>query len=207
MSVVVVDIGIGNTHSVVRALVHVGAQPVLTADPDAVRTASHVVFPGVGAFGDCAAAARQLGMTDAITDYAKSGRPLIGLCVGMQLLFQSSTEFGHHEGMGLMAGSLDKIPTQNSDGTLLRVPHVGWSTVTPTSRSPLFSELPDAFSAYFVHSYAVLEKDAPDCCAVTRYGDNAIVAAAQKDMLFGVQFHPEKSGPAGLKILENFIRL
>ncbi|MBK8769287.1 MAG: imidazole glycerol phosphate synthase subunit HisH [Rhizobiales bacterium] len=207
-SVTVIDIGIGNTHSVLRALEHVGANPALTRDPQNVLLAERVVFPGVGAFGDCATRAEALGMLQAVREFAELGRPLLGLCVGMQLLFDSSTEFGNHEGLGIMAGALDRIPAREVNGSPLRVPHIGWSDVRRVSGHsdvPLFRGLPEIFSSYFVHSYAVTSSQAPDCCAVVEYGGHQFVAAAQKNNVFGLQFHPEKSARFGLRILQNFI--
>ncbi len=208
----IVDYGMGNLHSVARALEKVGAEPELASTPEAIVSADLLILPGVGAFEPCVANLRGAGLDEPVLEFVRSGRPFMGICVGMQLLFDYSTEFGRHEGLGLIAGRVDAIPL-NSGGNARKVPHIGWSELlVPEKRAGwsdtlLRSAQPGVTSAYFVHSYSCVPADAADRLADVDYLGYDICAAVQKDNITGFQCHPEKSGPAGLKIMEHFVSL
>lgn len=209
--VTVIDYGVGNLFSVQKALEHCGATVRLVSDPQALKHASKVLLPGVGAFAD---AMRQLsanGMDEAIKAYAASGAPLFGICLGMQMLLDSSDEFGHCEGLGLIAGTVEAIPAQDHAGAALKVPHIGWSSlVYPQARSAWEGTLlesidPRNSAVYFVHSYMAVPRVAEHRIADCQYGDTAIAAVVARDNVCGAQFHPEKSGKVGLSMLSRFV--
>lgn len=210
--VTIVDYGVGNLLSIARAVERVGAEARVTGDPKEVAEADRLVLPGVGAFGHCAENLRSTGLSDPVASFARTGRPFLGICVGMQLLFDFSTEFGHHAGLGLIPGSVDIIPT-DSGGITRKVPHVGWSILRMGERreswtgTPLGGIGPESCSAYFVHSYSSRPTDGSDVLAVVDYEGAPICAAVQRENLTGVQFHPEKSGPVGLSIFESFLSI
>jgi imidazole glycerol-phosphate synthase subunit HisH len=206
--IVVVDYGIGNIFSVLRALEHAGASPELSGDPDEIRSADRVVLPGVGAFANGMEGLRSRGLVEPIREFAKTGKPLLGICLGMQMLVDQSEEFGNHEGLGLIPGKVVEIEAKSSEGKRLKVPHIGWSPLTSPngdwSDSPL-RHVPEGSSAYFVHSFTVVPAEEPTRLADTAYGDCRISAAIRKDNVSGCQFHPEKSGEVGLQIIRNFV--
>jgi imidazole glycerol-phosphate synthase subunit HisH len=204
--VCLVDYGLGNLRSVANALVAVGAEVTLAARPEELRDVDRVVLPGVGAFGDGIRALRQRELDGALLGHIESGRPLLGICLGMQLLFSRSEEFGDHQGLGLFAGRVRLIEPRPP----LKVPHVGWSRIHPPAeqswqQSPLSALAPGA-AVYFVHSYAAVAERPGDCLAQAGYGGEPITAAVQRDRVLGCQFHPEKSGPSGLALLSAFLR-
>lgn len=196
----IVDAGMGNLRSVEKAFEKVGASVVRTRDLGRLREASHLVLPGVGAFGDFMAALGRLGLEDVVHERARAGVPVLGICVGMQALYEESEEFGVHRGLGLLRGRVVRFP----EGELV-VPHSAWNLVTPTRPDPLF---PDARPAwfYFVHSYHAWDDDPATSLATTEYL-RRFTAACRRDNVWGVQFHPEKSQAAGLALLERFARL
>ncbi len=208
----IVDYNMGNLGSVINAFTRIGASSELVSDPDRLAAYDRLVLPGVGAFGDAMTSLRDSGMDRAIIDYAATGRPLMGTCLGMQLLFSSSEEFGTHEGLGLIPGTVVAFDKDKFDHPL-KVPHMGWNemftrdlTSTLTAhRSPLFEGLPDDFYLYFVHSYHAVTDDRY-AIGKTWYGYE-FVSAVQNDNIYGFQPHPEKSHDHGLKILENFVNL
>lgn len=201
--IAVIDYGVGNLFSLGSSLKAIGADAVVSKDPDVIRRADHVILPGVGAFGDAARKLRETGMHAVVKETAASGIPMLGICVGMQLLFDKSLEFGTHEGLGLIPGTVDAIEPRI--GTELDVPHMGWNSLTYTAESKLFAGIPEHSFVYFVHSYAAFDCG-PYVTAVTEYGIE-LTAAAEKGNVFGTQFHPEKSGETGLSILKNFCSL
>jgi glutamine amidotransferase len=211
--VVVVDYGIGNVFSVCHALRHAGAEPVLSSDTDEVARAERLVLPGVGAFGRAMAELRDRALVEPVLSFVRTGRPFLGLCVGMQMLMDRSEELGHHEGLGLLAGSVEKIPSRTIDGMPMRVPHIGWtelkpsSTVTPTRwAQSVLGDIEAGRSAfYFVHSYAVHPLDPRMALAEVDYGGWPITATVTHENVTGVQFHPERSGPAGQKLLRRYL--
>lgn len=211
-SVVVVDYGIGNVFSVCNALKKVGAEPVLTRDPAAILSADRLVLPGVGAFARAMDALRGYGLDDALRQFVETERPFLGVCIGMQVLMDVSAEFGEHAGLGFIKGRVQRIPDKG-DGGLLRVPHICWSRVRAAKVA-----VGEAWEGsvlrggegrefYFVHSYHAQPDDPAQLLAVVDYGGNEITAAIRKDNITGVQFHPERSGPEGLRLLQNFMTL
>jgi glutamine amidotransferase len=208
--IAIVDYNMGNLGSVINAFTKIGATAKLVSDPSQLPEYDRVVLPGVGAFGDAMASLRSTGMDQAIRDYAATGRPLMGTCLGMQLLFESSNEFGEHEGLGLIPGQVVRFDEAKFDHPL-KVPHMGWNelfvqTSTPNAqRSTLFEGLPEDFYLYFVHSYHAVCDDRY-AIGKTHYGYE-FVSAVQNENIYGFQPHPEKSHDNGLKILENFVRL
>lgn len=207
--VLVVDYGIGNVFSVCNALTKIGATPSLTRDAKAIRKADRVILPGVGAFSRAMENLRTFGLDELLTAYVSTGRPFLGVCIGMQVLMDTSSEFGVHAGLGLIPGKVEKIPSATTQGVALRVPHISWSKVHGTAPSPSGSWQRKVFEEdvhyYFVHSYMVCPADSSDLLAVTQYGGHQIAAAVRRDNITGVQFHPERSGPAGLQLLQHFV--
>jgi len=209
-SVGVVDYGMGNLQSLSRALDFIGAKPFLTNDPDAVRSADYLVLPGVGAFGACAANLRSAGMVEPILDFVKAGKPFLGICVGMQLLFDCSFEFGSHVGLGLISGLVSAIPSEGPNRPR-KIPHIGWGTLQlPAARQSwagtLFDRMePGRSAAYFIHSYSAQPRSAADTLGMVDYHGYEICAAVQRDNVIGLQFHPEKSSSVGLAILSRFL--
>ena len=222
VNVTLVDYGIGNLRSLEKAFEHVGARVERTSDPDRIGAAKKLVVPGVGAFGACADALDAHGLTGPVRAAAGRGVPLLGVCVGMQLLFEGSDErFGGAApaGLGLLPGRVVRfadatVDEEEPDGTLvarrLKVPHMGWSPLRPAAppsgASPLLDGLPDGAHVYFVHSYHAAPADPHDVVAWADYGV-AFPAVVGRNRVFGVQFHPEKSQGAGLRILRNFAAL
>jgi glutamine amidotransferase len=195
MRAAIVDYGAGNLRSVERALQQVGFRAERTDRPDVLSGADVVVLPGVGAFGPAAARLRESGFFDAIRDAVRGGRWLLGLCLGMQLLFEASEEDGPHEGLGLLPGRVVRLPRG------LKVPHMGWNTLSFAPETPLRAHVPDGAHVYFVHSYYALAQPT-DVLAWTEYGVR-IPAIVGRERILGFQFHPEKSSRVGLQLLTN----
>lgn len=210
---VVIDYGIGNTFSVTRALQASGVDATLTGDRNTIRSADRVILPGVGAFGRAADRLRSVGLDEEILQFVETGRPFLGICVGMQLLFTEGTEFGHHRGLDLFQGSVDKVDVIDPDDRPARVPLIGWYGLEPPLVDPdrwqgtVLEHNPPGAAFYFVHSFAARPLDASVTLAAVRHGDQEIVAAVQRDNVLGLQFHPERSGPHGLALLERFAAL
>ncbi len=200
----IVDYNMGNLASVQNALTKLGASSVVESDPSKFASYERLILPGVGAFGDAMAHLREREMINAIKDFAKSKKPLFGICLGMQLLFESSEEFGEHEGLGLIKGSVKAFDTSRFS-TPLKVPHMGWNRMF-TKEHPLFLGLDEMHYLYFVHSYHVVCANAEDSIGESEYGYRFTSAVARENVM-GIQPHPEKSHANGLKILENFIKL
>jgi glutamine amidotransferase len=196
--IAVLDYGIGNLRSAQKALEHVGADAVLTADPAEVREAAAVVLPGVGAFGACMAALRACALDEVALDAAASGRPFLGICVGMQMLFEGSTESPGVEGLGVFPGVVDLLPGE------VKRPQMQWNILQPRVADPLLVGLEHDAWVYFVHSYAA--PDGAACIATCDYGSD-VVAMVRRDDVWATQFHPEKSGASGLQLLTNFVAL
>jgi glutamine amidotransferase len=197
----IVDYGMGNRRSVQKAFEHVGARVALTADPQLLDAADGLVVPGVGAFPKAMRNLRQLGLAEVIVDRSSAGIPLLGICLGMQLLFERSEELEPTEGLGLIEGEVGWLQT---DG--LRVPHIGWSEVTFEAPSPLIARLPErSCPFYHVHSLAGRSRHAANVVGSAQYGER-FATIVQRDLVFGVQFHPEKSSGHGLRMLENFVQ-
>lgn len=208
MNIAVVDFGMGNLRSVAKAVEHVApaARVTITSDADDVRNADKVVFPGQGAMPACMRTLRESGLEDAVREAAAS-KPLLAVCIGEQMLFERSEE-GATPGLGLFAGDVvhfrEEALTQ-SDGSRLKVPHIGWNQVHQSIAHPLWEGVADASWFYFVHSYYVVPRDSALTAGVTTYGQ-AFTCAVARDNIFATQFHPEKSAAAGLRIYQNFTR-
>ena len=198
--VAIVDYGVGNLFSLRSSLAAVGAEAVVTGDPAALRAADRILLPGVGAFGDAAEKLRRTGLADAVTAEARAGKPLLGICLGMQLLFEKGYEFGEHDGLGLVPGAVRPIADVIPAG--LKIPQIGWNALRFRRPSPLFRHIREGEYVYFVHSYYAAEC-AAYVIADTDYGA-PLTAAVQNGNVFGCQFHPEKSGTVGLAILRAF---
>jgi imidazole glycerol-phosphate synthase subunit HisH len=197
--IAVVDYGMGNQRSVLNAFDAIGAPAELVADPAQVVAAERVVLPGVGAFRDAIAALRERGLAQAVRDAAAAGRPVLGVCLGMQLLATRSLEFGEHEGLDLIAGSVERIRTEPA----LRIPHVGWNDLEVRRPDAILGGLGPKPTFYYVHSYELLPDDPETVTGVTDYG-RAVTATVGAGNVFGVQFHPEKSAADGLTLLRGF---
>jgi glutamine amidotransferase len=204
--IAIIDYGIGNLRSVEKAFQHVGGDARLTADPAVVRAAHGVVVPGVGAFGACALGLRNGGFEVLVLEAAEAGKPLLGICVGMQLLFESSEEMGQHAGLGLLPGRVLRFSEGMVDpaGQRLKVPQIGWNQLHHDGSDPLLGGVPSGSFAYFVHSYYCAPAEPSDMVATTDYGID-YASIVRRDNLWGVQFHPEKSQAVGLQILRNFV--
>lgn len=195
----IIDYGMGNLHSVKNALDYLGAQSYISSDVEALMKADGLILPGVGAFEDAIGRLRDLGIDQMLHQYAALNKPILGICLGMQLLFESSSEFGQHKGLCLIPGNIVKLDVP------LKVPHMGWNSLHFLHKDPLFTGLEENVHVYFVHSY-YLETDVTYVSATTMYGKE-IQVAAFSGSVYGLQFHPEKSGEVGLKILSNYIKL
>ena len=196
MTIAVLDYGSGNLHSVSRALARVGGDPVVSGDSTQIAAADALVIPGVGHFGACLRAICHHGLDAAISDFRGTGRPVFGVCVGMQVLFEGSDE-DPEEGLAVLPGRVHRLPDD------VKVPHMGWNTVTWTRPHPYTEDLPDGTRFYFVHSFAPDPGD--DTVGVTEHG-RPFAAAVARENVFATQFHPEKSGEAGLRLYERFVK-
>lgn len=199
--IAIVDYRMGNLRSVEKGFGAAGVSDVLvTPDPDVVRSADGIVLPGVGAFRDAAANLKASGMWDAVLDRIAAGTPLLGVCLGLQLLVEVGLEDGEWEGLGVLPGRCERLPAG------VKVPHIGWNTVEYVRESPLFEGIADGSAFYFVHSYHVVTSRESCIIGRTTYGE-PFVSAVQVGSTYAVQFHPEKSSDAGLRVLRNFGRL
>lgn len=196
----IVDYGVGNLFSLECSLAAIGVEAVVTADPAVLEKADQIILPGVGAFGDAAQKLRATGLDQHIIRLAQAGKPLLGICLGMQLLFEKSFEFGEYDGLGLIPGHVRPMAGYLPDG--YKIPHIGWNALKFTKENPLFDGIKDGDFVYFVHSFCAVDC-AESVIATTEYGAH-ITAAVARGNVFGCQFHPEKSGAAGLAILKAF---
>jgi glutamine amidotransferase len=208
--VVIVDYGIGNLYSVTRAFETCGASVTLTANHEHIESAERLVLPGVGAFDDGMKGMQMRGQIEPVKRYVASGRPFLGICVGMQLLMDVGEEFGEHAGLGIIAGRCKAIPATRADGKPHRVPHIGWNALVKPQgadwSSGLLVGLPEKPPVYFVHSFAPVPVDDRHRVADCDYDGRRISAVIRSGNVHGCQFHPEKSGSVGLKIIANFCR-
>ena len=201
--IAIVDYGVGNLFSLEQSFKAIGQEVTVTADPEVLRKADKILLPGVGAFGDAAEKLRQSGLDRVVIQEANSGKPLMGICLGMQLLFEEGHEYGVHKGLGLIPGKV--VPIADVIPEDLKIPHMGWNGLKFQKESPLLANIKAGDCVYFVHSYY-----ATDCAdaviATAEYGAE-LTAAVQKNNVFGCQFHPEKSGTVGLNILRAFAEM
>ncbi len=202
--IAIVDYNMGNLASVKNAFAKLGKETVVESDPSRFKEYDKLILPGVGAFGDAMEHLKERDMVEPLREYAKSGKPMLGICLGMQLLFESSEEFGKNEGLGIIKGSVTPFDTTKFSEPL-KVPHMGWNRMF-TKKHPLFENLDEEHYLYFVHTYHVNCTDSEDIIGQSYYGYEFTSAVAHNNV-FGIQPHPEKSHDNGLKILENFINL
>lgn len=197
----IIDYGAGNLRSVKMALDRLGAPSAVTADPVLLLKADGLILPGVGAFADAMGALERSGVLPALFQAVEAGKPLLGICLGMQLLLDGSEEGPGVKGLGLIPGMVRRLPDKG-----LKIPHMGWNSLTPVKSSPILAGLPAEPYVYFVHSYACEAERPEDVLTVTEYGV-PFHSAVQRDNLIGLQFHPEKSGKTGRRMLENFVEM
>jgi glutamine amidotransferase len=198
--IAIVDYGVGNLFSLCSSFKAIGAEVTVTSDPDVIRNADKIILPGVGAFGDAIKKLNDTGLNKIIIEEAKKGKKLMGICLGMQLLFEKSYEYGEHNGLGLLKGSV--VPMENKIPTELKIPHIGWNGLHFCKTHPLFKYIKEEDCVYFVHSYYAENCD-NSLLATAEYG-RELTAAVVKNNVAGMQFHPEKSGGVGLNILRAF---
>ncbi len=201
--VAIVDYGVGNLFSLKSSLAAIGAEVVVTSDKETLEKADKIILPGVGAFEDAARKLRESGLDEFLVELANNKKPLLGICLGMQMLFEKSFEYGEHKGLGLIKGVVKPIKDVIHED--LKIPHIGWNPLIFKKENPLFSNIKDGDCVYFVHSFYATDCD-ESVIATAEYGAELTAAVANKNV-FGCQFHPEKSGKVGLSILEAFVNL
>ena len=199
--ITIIDYGVGNLFSLSSSLSYLGLENKVSRDPEDLRKADHIILPGVGAYGDAIAKLRGSGMAEPLLDEAKAGKPIMGICLGMQLLFDKSYEYGEHQGLGLIPGVMadlkEDIPAN------LKVPHMGWNSLRVLRDDPLFRYFRDGEYVYYVHSFYA-RNCTESTLAVSQYGNVAVTGVVRSGNVWGTQFHPEKSGDAGLRLLKAF---
>ena len=211
VKITLVDYGIGNILSVQRAFEYCGAQVMISDNPQYIKNADYLVLPGVGAFADGMRGLSERGLVEAIIDFASKERPFLGICLGMQMMMGKSEEFGIYAGLGLIQGSVVRIPDQDVHGLRQKIPHIGWNSLELPSEKENWNEtilegIEIGETVYFVHSFTAAPENLANRLADTYYNGQLISAAVQSGSLYGCQFHPEKSGVTGLKIINNFIK-
>ncbi len=219
--IAVIDYGLGNLFSISRACERVGLKPIITRSYKDIIKSDGVILPGVGAFPDAMANIIKFDMKMALQDFAQTEKPIIGICLGMQLLMSRSYEFGHTEGLNIIEGSVVKLKAISTTDQPVKVPQVGWNTIFPTDsrneanqtnvdniwKNPILNGIPQNSFMYFVHSYFVKPSNSNDILSLTEYGSQSFCSAISKKNIIGFQFHPEKSGPKGLQIYNNLATL
>ena len=207
--IAVIDYGMGNLRSVQKALEYVGAKVIVTNNPNLIISADSVVLPGVGAFKDCMANLTQLNLVDPIRKFIDGGKPFLGICLGLQVLFEESEEYGPVAGLGVLPGKVVKFTSASSEtkgGSPIKIPHMGWNNIEVKKKTPLFDKLGAEPYFYFVHSYYVVPEDQSMVATITNYGVE-FVSGIQYKNIYAFQFHPEKSQTMGLSLLERFSNL
>jgi len=200
-TIMIIDYGMGNLKSVEKAVEKIGAKPLVSSNPEFLTKADKVILPGVGAFRDCINNLKKYHFTEAIKDYVKTGKLLLGICLGMHVLLEKSYEFGEHQGLGLIAGEVIKF----QDIGNLPVPHMGWNSINIKKKSRILSKIKSGDFFYFAHSYYVKPLYEADILTTTDYGIE-FTSSVNRENIFGVQFHPEKSQEKGLQVLKNFVK-
>lgn len=205
----IVDYGVGNMMSVTSAIDVVGGTPTMSNDEDIIAKADRLILPGVGAFKDAMNDMHASGLVEPVREFAKSGRPILGICLGAQMLLSTSEEFGLHQGLDLIKGSVIKIPDVDTDGDQQRIPHVGWQSLNAVNNwnSTVLDGLKPGVDVYFVHSLHPVPDDPDDVYGSCQYGGHTINGTIGHDNIWGCQFHPEKSATSGLAILRNFLQM
>ncbi len=201
----IIDYGVGNIYSVAQAIQNCGAEAKLITSHADIRWAEKIILPGVGAFGKAVDKIRRNGLNEALCQFAETGRPILGICLGMQLLFDRSNEYGEHWGLGLIPGHVAEIPSTDAAGNRLRRPHIGWADINIMESELFFIDPPKHQAAYFLHSYTA-KTDSNNIIATVDFHGHSLAAAVASDNILGVQFHPEKSGGFGLNVIANFIK-
>lgn len=202
--IAVIDYGVGNLFSLTASLKFLGAETVVTNKKEDIIAADRIILPGVGAFEDAIAKLRATGLVDTIIEETQQGKPLLGICLGMQLLFEKSYEYGEHEGLGLIKGEIASIQ-EDLDDKSLKVPHIGWNSLNLIGKDPLFKYISEGDYVYYVHSF--YGRDCLENTIATSNYDVTVTGAVRSGSVYGTQFHPEKSGSVGLNILKAFIEL
>lgn len=197
--IAIIDYGAGNLQSVKKAFDFIGAESVITDDPKVIMSADKILLPGVGSFGDAMDSMAKNGLVETVKECAQSGKPFLGICLGLQLLFEESEESPGVKGLGIFKGKIRKF----SPDMGLKIPHIGWNSLSIKQKNGIFKDIPENSYVYFVHSYYLLAEDENDIATVTKYGID-FHSAVGKNNVFATQFHPEKSGDVGLQILRNF---
>ncbi len=197
--IAIIDYGAGNLQSVKKALDFIGAESVITDNPEVINACDKILLPGVGSFGDAMNSMTEKGLVETVKQNALSGKPFLGICLGLQLLFEESEESPGVKGLGIFKGKIKKFPSDMR----LKIPHIGWNSLSIKQNDTIFKGIPENSYVYFVHSYYLHAEDEKDVATVTNYGIN-FHSAVGKDNIFATQFHPEKSGDVGLQILKNF---
>ncbi len=199
--IAIIDYGVGNLYSLRCSFAHIGQEAVVTGDKEVLRAADRLILPGVGAFSDAVNKLRDTGLDQVVMEQAEDGKPLMGICLGMQMLFEKSYEYGEHQGLGLLKGEI--VPMKGRLPSQLQIPHIGWNALRfHKTNCPIFSDVKDGDCVYFVHSFYA-EHCEDSLVATAEYGID-LTAAVAKDNIYGCQFHPEKSGTVGLNILRAF---
>lgn len=202
--IAIIDYGVGNLFSLQSSLKYIGQEVTVTSDPETIRNADRIILPGVGAYEDAAAKLKNSGMAELVIEQAKAGKPLMGICLGMQLLLEKSYEYGEHEGLGLIKGSVVAIKDVVSD--TYKIPHIGWNALSfGEKKDPLFKYIEEGDCVYFVHSFYATDCE-KNTIATTEYGAELTAAVADGNV-YGCQFHPEKSGDVGMRILKAFCEM
>lgn len=205
--ILIVNYGIGNILSVKRAFEHCGADVIISNSKDDIKKADRIVVPGVGAFSNCITELKNSDLKESVIEFANSDKPYLGICVGMQMMLDESEEFGTHAGLGIIKGNVTKIEHKTDLEINNKVPFVGWKSLEFTSGAPLFKDISSEDKFYFVHSYKSNPDDKNNLLASYKYHDVNVAAVIGKNNVYGTQFHPEKSGAAGLRIITNFLNL
>lgn len=200
--VAIIDYDAGNIKSVEKAIIYLGAEAILTRDPETILNADHIILPGVGSFGDAMDKLHRFGLVEVIREAVRRQIPFLGICLGLQLMFESSEECPGVEGLSLLPGKILKIPPKED----IKIPHIGWNSLVYPNEGRLYKGIPENSYVYFVHSYYLRAEDENIVVAATEYG-TYIHASVEKGNIFGCQFHPEKSSDVGLTILKNFISI
>lgn len=208
----IIDYGVGNLLSVARAFQHFGAEVQLINTPEQIAKADRLILPGVGAFADGMKNLEEQGFIEPVKAFAKTGKPFMGICLGMQMMLSQSTEFGVHSGLDIIPGTVEPIPEAGVDGKPHKIPHIGWNELVKTNAGGDWSETilattTERSAAYFVHSFMVIPNDPAMRLANTCYDGQEITAVIKNGPIYGCQFHPEKSGEVGLKIIEQFLKV